>query len=337
MTQVVQGDVAADTADSSLSHWVGIITITLGLSGLAIFFEADRLLPGMPLGELLSYKLTNYSNILVLASTLVYLAHLWYRQSAVGKWASNLATASLVGLTVAILTRWYETYRVLEEGHVPISNLYEVVVFFTAMTVLVYLILESVYRTRAAGAFVMPIVVGAVGMQMWLVSIGQANPGELVPALKSYWMHAHVLANFIGYGAFAVGCGAGVMYLLRSRAERAGQEGGVIVSALPPLNVIDDWMYRSISIGFPVFTLATILGSAWAYYAWGGYWSWDPKETWALIVLLVYAAFLHARYVKGCGGVYMAWWAIAGFAVTLFCFLGVNLFLSGLHSYGNLS
>lgn len=109
-----------------------------------------------------------------------------------------------------------------------------------------------------------------------------------------------------------------------------------IAARLPAPEVLDDVMYKSITVGFAFFTIATVLGALWAADAWGGYWSWDPKETWALIVWLNYAAWLHMRLVKGLRGTVAAWWALAGLAVTTFAFLGVNMFLSGLHSYGTL-
>lgn len=109
-----------------------------------------------------------------------------------------------------------------------------------------------------------------------------------------------------------------------------------IAARLPALEVLDDVMYKSIAVGFAFFTIATVLGALWAAEAWGGYWSWDPKETWALIVWLNYAAWLHMRLMKGLRGTVAAWWALTGLAVTTFAFLGVNMFLSGLHSYGTL-
>ena len=109
-----------------------------------------------------------------------------------------------------------------------------------------------------------------------------------------------------------------------------------IASKLPPLELLDDMMYKSIAVGFAFFTIATVLGALWAAEAWGGYWSWDPKETWALIVWLNYAAWLHMRLMKGLRGTVSAWWALVGLVVTTFAFLGVNMFLSGLHSYGTL-
>ena len=109
-----------------------------------------------------------------------------------------------------------------------------------------------------------------------------------------------------------------------------------IAARLPSFEVMDDVMYKSIAVGFAFFTIATVLGALWAAEAWGGYWSWDPKETWALIVWLNYAAWLHMRLMKGLRGGVAAWWALAGLGVTTFAFLGVNMFLSGLHSYGEL-
>ena len=132
----------------------------------------------------------------------------------------------------------------------------------------------------------------------------------------SYW------AVYFGIAALIV---AGILWGRRRIAER-----------LPAFEVLDDVMYKSIAVGFAFFTIATVLGALWAAEAWGGYWSWDPKETWALIVWLNYAAWLHMRLMKGLRGTVSAWWALVGLAVTTFAFLGVNMFLSGLHSYGTL-
>ena len=110
----------------------------------------------------------------------------------------------------------------------------------------------------------------------------------------------------------------------------------VVAERLPSFEVLDDVMYKAIAVGFAFFTIATVLGALWAAEAWGGYWSWDPKETWALIVWLNYAAWLHMRLMKGLRGTVASWWALGGLVVTTFAFLGVNMFLSGLHSYGTL-
>lgn len=133
---------------------------------------------------------------------------------------------------------------------------------------------------------------------------------------SSYWM------VYFGISALIV---AAILFGRKRIAER-----------LPSFEVLDDVMYKSIAVGFAFFTIATVLGALWAAEAWGGYWSWDPKETWALIVWLNYASWLHMRLMKGLRGAVSAWWALVGLAVTTFAFLGVNMFLSGLHSYGTL-
>jgi len=157
-----------------------------------------------------------------------------------------------------------------------------------------------------------------------------------VPALQSNWLLYHVITCFLGYACFAVACGISIMYLIKIGSESADSNAaaGGVVSMFPSARVLDDMNYRSIMIGFPLLTLGIITGAAWANYAWGTYWSWDPKETWSLIVWFVYAAFLHARITRGWVGKRAAWLSIIGFAATIFCYLGVNLFLSGLHSYG---
>ena len=132
----------------------------------------------------------------------------------------------------------------------------------------------------------------------------------------SYWL---------GYLLVSALVAGGILWGRQRLAER-----------LPSFEVLDDVMYKSIAVGFAFFTIATVLGALWAAEAWGGYWSWDPKETWALIVWLNYAAWLHMRLMKGLRGTVAAWWALVGLAVTTFAFLGVNMFLSGLHSYGEL-
>lgn len=284
-----------------------------------------------------SQSAVSWMSALFYMATLTYFGALFMRSEYTTRVASVLtwcaATMGLVGLMV----RWRESYLIhVDVGHIPVSNLYEVFILFSIITALLYLYYEGRYKTRALGAFVLLVISAAVTFMLWYAS---ARGGDiiqpLVPALKSYWMKIHVPANFIGYGAFSAAAMMGVAYLLRSRAERIKPQG-ILASGLPSLETLDNVMYKIIALGFAFFTVATILGALWAAEAWGGYWSWDPKETWALIVLLNYAAWLHMRLTKGWRGVPMAWWATIGFVVTLFCFLGVNMFLSGLHSYGTL-
>lgn len=232
--------------------------------------------------------------------------------------------------TTGLMVRWYESYLIgTDVGHIPLSNLYEVFVLFALMTGLLYLYYEGRYATRRMGAFVLLVISAAVAFLLWYTFSREAQEIQpLIPALQSYWMKVHVPANFIGYGAFALAAMVGVADLMVRK--------GILASRLPPAEVLDDVMYKAIAIGFAFFTIATILGALWAAEAWGTYWQWDPKETWAFIVWLNYATWLHIRLTKGLRGPMLAWWAIVGLVVTAFAFVGVNMFLSGLHSYGSL-
>ncbi|MEI2741332.1 MAG: c-type cytochrome biogenesis protein CcsB [Candidatus Competibacter sp.] len=276
------------------------------------------------------------SSLYVLA-TVAYFAAMFLQSDFVGKTATALTwSAAAMGLT-GLLVRWRESYLLgADIGHIPVSNLYEVFILFALITALLYLFYEDRHRTRSMGGFALLIISAAVGFLLWYTFDRQAHHIQpLIPALQSYWMKIHVPANFIGYGAFALAAMMGTAYLLRSGAQ-ARSPDGLLARVLPPLELLDEVMYRAIALGFAAFTIATILGALWAAEAWGGYWSWDPKETWALIVWLNYAAWLHLRLTKGWRGAPMAWWAVIGLFVTLFAFLGVNMFLSGLHSYGTL-
>jgi cytochrome c-type biogenesis protein CcsB len=271
-----------------------------------------------------------WMNVLLILATLIYWLALFRKSEFTGKLATFLTWSAVVMGLTGLMVRWYESYLIAPDiGHIPLSNLYEVFILFCLITSMMYLYYEARYQTRQLGGLVMLVVSAAVGFILWYTFDRQANSIQpLVPALQSYWMKIHVPANFIGYGAFSLAAMVASAYLLVDRGW--GQK------LLPSKTLLDDLMYRSISVGFIFFTIATILGAMWAAEAWGSYWSWDAKETWALIVWLNYAAWLHLRLVKGLRGNLLAWWALIGLLVTSFAFLGVNMFLSGLHSYGTL-
>jgi cytochrome c-type biogenesis protein CcsB len=277
-----------------------------------------------------SSLLFNVTTIGYLVSMILFFAFLAGRHKLVGLLASGVAACGLALQSLAIALRWRESYAI-GAGHAPLSNLYESVVFFSWTIVLIYLLLDLRYRYRVIGAFVMPFALfGMTWAQLGLSS----GIEPLVPALQSNWLLYHVITCFLGYAAFAVACGISIMYLIREKVPDAAASAEGIVSSFPPAKVLDDLNYRAVMVGFPLLTLGIVTGAAWANYAWGTYWSWDPKETWSLIVWFVYAAFLHARLTRGWVGRRAAWLSIAGFAATIFCYLGVNLLLSGLHSYG---
>jgi len=320
----------------NLVPWLDGALLMIFITSIEAMFE-PALVTYADQSNLVSGRIIMTMNMLFLFSALLYITHLFAPESFIGKMATASAWLAIYAGGSALLLRWYESYLIdVEIGHAPVSNLYEVFILLFCITTVVYLALERRYQARAMGAFVMALVSAGVFFGIWLSAHGHADIKPLVPALQSYWMKIHVPMNFVGYGSFAVACGAGMAYLMRARIERNGNNSRLL-AVFPTLDQLDDLAYKAVAIGFPAFTLATILGAAWAAEAWGGYWSWDPKETWALIVWLTYGAYLHVRITHGWRGSSLAWWVVAGFFVTLFCFVGVNMYLSGLHSYGRLS
>ncbi len=275
--------------------------------------------------QLFNFATAIYFVAMVLLALVVALRHRRLGTLAIATvWGGFLVHSAAIGL------RWIESYRLPGSiGHAPLSNLYESIVFFAWSIIFIYLLIDIRLRQRAVGAFVVPFALLAM---CWAQLGGNDAIEPLVPALQSNWLTYHVVTCFLGYAAFAIGCAVSIMYLVKS-AMNPSKKGGS-GELLPSLELLDDLNYKAIMIGFPFLTLGIVTGAAWANYAWGTYWSWDPKETWSLIVWFVYAAFLHARLTRGWSGQIAAIMSIVGFAVTLFCYLGVNLLLSGLHSYG---
>ncbi|MFG6462055.1 c-type cytochrome biogenesis protein CcsB [Roseateles sp. DXS20W] len=253
----------------------------------------------------------------------------WWRQSH-GPWPARLTKLALVLGISGLALRWVESYRLGGGiGHVPISNLYEVFVLFVLIAGAMQLRLQA-RGLASAGAFLAPVGGAAAAFLFWYaLARGGHEQAPLVPALDSYWMKLHVPANFIGYGAFCLAAMCSAAWLAAGQPFAARR--------LPARKALEEASYRLIAVGFVAFTIATVLGALWAAEAWGGYWSWDPKETWALVVWLNYAAWLHLRLVgsRRHAGL-LAWWSMVGLLITLFAFLGVNIYLSGLHSYGAL-
>ena len=277
---------------------------------------------------MLNVRLFDITTLLFGVASVNYVTALYGKRETIARIGTWICIAAAVVSTVAIGVRWAESYR-MGIGRIPVTNLYESLVFFAWSVNLFYLLVEWKYKNRTLGAFVIPIAFGT----MLFAFTNESSIQPLVPALQSYWLHAHVITCFVGYAAFAVSAGVAVMYLMKAKREERKVTGGV-VALFPSTKVLDDLVYKSIIWGFPFLTAGIITGAAWANYAWGTYWSWDPKETWSLIVWLVYAAFLHARVTRGWHGRRAAILSIVGFLATIFCYLGVNLVLSGLHSYG---
>lgn len=318
-------------------RWKGLAKLVIGVGVISLFSISlyDGNQARATQAFLLKFLISSQSaimwmNVLFILAMFTYWFALYKRSDFAGRVASALTWSAVLFGFVGLMVRWYESYLIAPDvGHIPISNLYEVFILFCLITSLLYLHYESKFNTKQLGGFVLLIINAAVVFILWYrFDRGADAIQPLVPALQSYWMKIHVPANFVGYGSFSLAAMVASAYLLSKK--------GILTSRLPSLEVLDDVMYKAIAVGFAFFTIATILGAMWAAEAWGGYWSWDPKETWALIVWLNYAAWLHLRMVKGLRGPVLAWWALIGLLVTTFAFLGVNMFLSGLHSYGEL-
>jgi cytochrome c-type biogenesis protein CcsB len=350
------------------------------------------------------------STMAYISAMMIYIAYVAFRKSAIGVIATAVTIAGFISQTFAIILRWKEFADLSGMGFlrsVPLTNLYESLIFFVWCLILGYLIIEFKFRNRSFGAFVTPIA-GLVLAFIDLTGVSK-DIQPLVPALKSNWLLAHVTMSFIAYAAFSLSFSTGLMYLIM-RTEKKTESayifwtitfglftvllvsmgidlftfkakvrpeifihnylfrtsflnpsatvklisyisamavllviwryGYVLRSVIAKFNVtpdmLDEITYKSIAVGFPIFTLGgLIFGAIWADQAWGVYWSWDPKETWSLITWFIYAFYLHGRMIRGWRGKKVAIVAVLGFMAVIFTYLGVNLLLSGLHAYGS--
>lgn len=280
----------------------------------------------------MSATLLGITTIGYLLCMTLYFGYLFFKNEKFGRLITGLVMVVALVHTAGLGLRWWESYD-MGHGRIPLTNLYEALIGLGWTTVLLHLYIELRYKTRALGVLLLPII--SISMAYASLSPRITNTIEpLIPALQSNWLTYHVITCFLGYSAFAVSFCAAVVYLFKARdITKSDPRARAIDGVFPSLSRLDEIMYRMAAIGFLMLSLGIITGAVWANYAWGSYWSWDPKETWSLITWFVYAAVLHARITRGWRGKRMAVLAIIGFASVLFTFLGVNYLLSGLHSY----
>ncbi|NQU36676.1 MAG: c-type cytochrome biogenesis protein CcsB [Actinobacteria bacterium] len=250
-----------------------------------------------------------------------------------GNMAMSLMWLATLLLAVGVITRGFSA------GRVPWGNMYEFSISSALAVAIVFLILSLRRDIRWLGMFVVGAVLLTLGAA---VTILYTDSAQLVPALKSFWLVIHVLAAIICAGAFTVGAGFTVAYLIRDRAEKKAAAGGTTVtgwfsSRVPNADRLDASAYRINAFVFPLWTFAVIAGAIWAENAWGRYWGWDPKETWAFITWVIYAGYLHARATAGWRGRKAAVIGLLGFVAFLINYFGVNFFATGLHSYAGVS
>mgnify|MGYP003952633235 CR=1 FL=1 len=266
--------------------------------------------------------------------------------------ATTFVALSNFSLTALLVFRWWQA------GHFPISNLYESLCFLAWACTLAELLLERSYPSPFVSAAVTPVALICISFASFSLPDQLQEASPLVPALRSSWLVMHVSVVMCSYAALLSGSLLSVVVLIIDRNQsfeiRSSSMGtggfrpsqSSISSSFNEQEVtlssvgftraeqIDSLSYRSISVGFLLLTLGLITGAVWANEAWGSWWSWDPKETWALICWLVYAAYLHTRLSRGWQGRKSAIVSSAGLIVIIICYIGVNLLGVGLHSYG---
>ena len=298
--------------------------VTMGLIGMMVRWRESYLI-GLDVGHI---PVSNLYEVFILFSIITALIYLHYE----GKYR----TRSMGGFVLLVISAaigfllWYQFDRnasAIEplvpalksywmKIHVPANFIGYGSFSLAAMLGLLYLLIDHAKDPKRFSQNLAMVIIFIVGAPLALYKFGISSGPSLA------WVAGSV------FGSMAI------LWLLGFASVRAIRSIGY--DHMPKMEVLDDIMHKAIGLGFGFFTLATILGALWAAEAWGGFWSWDPKETWALIVWLNYAAWLHMRLTKGWRGTPLAWWAVVGLFVTTFAFLGVNMFLSGLHSYGKL-
>jgi len=304
---------------SRTAAWLGTVLtwggVYAGATGLLVRWRESHLL-GPDIGHI---PVSNLYEVFVLFALVTAVFYLYYERRyatrALGGFVLLVVTSAVIFLLWYAFTRDAFQIQPLVPAlkswwmklHVPANFIGYGTFALAAMVGFAYLV-KAHGQTRNWRTLAPVFVLGAVLCAEPMIF----GSRELSPI----WM------LYFGIGAIVVGV------ILALRAPIARQ--------LPALEVLDDIMYRAIAVGFAFFTVATVLGALWAADAWGAYWQWDPKETWALIVWLNYAAWLHLRLMRGLRGTAAAYWALGGLLITSFAFLGVNMFLSGLHSYGEL-
>ena len=253
-----------------------------------------------------------------------------------GPWVRVALVFTVLGLgtqIVGIITRG------LSEPRVPWGNMYEFVTAITCAAVVAFLLMCLRFRVYSIGLFVLAPVVLGLGL---CATVLYTAAGPLVPALHSYWIWIHVTAMTLAIGAYILAAVLAVLYLFADRHARrpgaaAGSGFGAILQRLPSVEALDRLSYRTVIFAFPIWTFGIIAGAIWADQAWGRYWGWDPKETWAFITWVVYAGYLHARATGGWRGRKAAYIQLVGFATLVFNLVGVNLWITGLHSYAGIN
>jgi|TARA_B110000238_G_C16105397_1_gene430170 cytochrome c-type biogenesis protein CcsB len=308
-------------------------------------------------------SIQNFSSNIVFGVLLFSMTIYWVSLSFFKQTNNLLQIGRISSLIANLLLFFILASRWIIAGYFPLSNLYESLLFLTWTLLTIYLYLENKTKSKLMGAILIPVALLITGFANLTLSPDMQKASPLVPALQSNWLMMHVSMMMLSYATLIMGSLLCILFLVISKYQDVDLQL-VDESSLPLYNVmldyyeaklfspsdeiselgklkllqsLDNWSYRIIGLGFPFLTIGIIAGGVWANEAWGSYWSWDPKETWALITWIVFATYLHSRITKGWEGKKTAILGGLGFFVIWVCYLGVNFLGKGLHSYGWLS
>nr|YP_009315303.1 Cytochrome c biogenesis protein ccs1 [Yamadaella caenomyce]SCW23758.1 Cytochrome c biogenesis protein ccs1 [Yamadaella caenomyce] len=299
----------------------------------------------------LDNTLINISLLLLLVNLILYWTNISFpKLSSLKQWSKLQLIIINIGLAVILGKRW-NTY-----GYFPLSNLYESLIFLTWCLTFVQICIEYKIKSQLVGAISTPVEIFIIAFAHLSLPKEMQQASPLVPALHSNWLMMHVTVMLLSYGLLIIGSLLSILFLVIAQKQsiiiRGNSTGYIgasnqerfininssgntsVTNKVNLLENIDNLSYRIIGIGFPLLTIGIISGAVWANEAWGSYWSWDPKETWALITWIVFASYLHSRLTKLWTGKKPAMIASLGFFVVWVCYLGVNFLGQGLHSYG---
>ena len=308
-------------------------------------------------------EIQNFLSNIVFGVLLIAMISYWINLSFFNKKSFLIKFGQANTILANVLLFFILCSRWIVAGYFPLSNLYESLLFLTWTLLTVYLYIELKTNSRLIGAILIPITLLINGFANLTLSPEMQKSSPLVPALQSNWLMLHVSMMLLSYGTLIMGSLLSILFLAISKNKEVdlqfAQNSSLPLSNVmleyydkkiisPTTNIselgklkllqsLDNWSYRIIGLGFPFLTIGIISGGVWANEAWGSYWSWDPKETWALITWLVFATYLHARITKGWEGNRTAILGGLGFFVIWICYLGVNFLGKGLHSYGWIS
>ena len=307
--------------------------------------------------------LQNFSSNIVFAILLVVMILYWISLSFFKQSNNLIQIGRISSITANLLLIFILASRWIVAGYFPLSNLYESLLFLTWTLLTIYLYLENKTKSKLIGATLVPVALLITAFANLTLSPDMQKASPLVPALQSNWLMMHVSMMMLSYATLIMGSLLCILFLVISKYQDVDLQI-VDDSSLPLYNVmldyyeaklfapsdeiselgklkllqsLDNWSYRIIGLGFPFLTIGIIAGGVWANEAWGSYWSWDPKETWALITWLTFAIYLHTRLLYGWDGKKSAILGSCGFVLIWVCYLGVNLLGKGLHTYGFLS